>query len=261
MSDVGAVAWKEFREQYLRKGKPSRGLVVGLLFTLVVGVIGPIVVAVSVHNAGAPFDVVLPLLIPIMMWVLGMQGFGVTMAFAIDTFMGERERHTLETLLASPLSTRSIVLGKFATVLGTVLVQIVLATCLEFTVYLVAFGSAALGYWPVLVCAPLLALAVATMVACTGVIVSTKAMTLKAGQQAMAYIFMPLYMLGGFFGALARTDFGRWAGSLYDQLGPFLFFLLFAAAWLALDTLLFSIALRVYRRDRILQLGRKAPKA
>src|SRR5574342_1279088 len=41
-----------------------------------------------------------------------------------DTFAGERERHTLETLLASRLSNRAILLGKFSAAVAYVWGQI-----------------------------------------------------------------------------------------------------------------------------------------
>src|SRR5258705_13563545 len=39
--------------------------------------------------------------------------FMILQSIIVDSFAGERERHTLETLLASRLSDRAILLGKF----------------------------------------------------------------------------------------------------------------------------------------------------
>ncbi len=102
MNDFLTVIWKELRElrslQGTRPGLLRLGIVVGL------------------------FGVVLPLqhgpawvVSPASMFVIGWLALFLTGTVIPDTFAGERERHTLETLLSMPLSDRAILAGKTTT--------------------------------------------------------------------------------------------------------------------------------------------------
>jgi ABC-2 type transport system permease protein len=96
IADLRTVLWKELREIPMRRrsGLLSLVVVVGLI-----GVVLPLQAGLRFFQTGQQVSlVVLPM--------------ALIMAVIADSFAGERERHTLETLLASPLSDRTILFGK-----------------------------------------------------------------------------------------------------------------------------------------------------
>src|SRR5215475_8721465 len=99
VSDVATVIWKEWKELIARSSR-SRGETVKTIAVAAV-ILGIIVCRATffVNNLGS-------LLVPSFVLV---QLLGGLMA---DSFAGERERHTLETLLASRLSDLAILIGK-----------------------------------------------------------------------------------------------------------------------------------------------------
>lgn len=123
---------------------------------------------------------------------------GTTM---VDAFAGERERHTLETLLASRLSDRAILFGKilagiiygFGMTLACILVGLVAVN--------LAFGHGRLLLFPASITLGILAvvLLISTMSSGLGVLVSLRASSVRQAQQAftVAYfvMFIPLMIL------------------------------------------------------------------
>jgi len=104
IGDVLTVAWKEWRETVIYGG--GRGKWYPLLFLAIFGVMLPL-------QSGA-----LWLNTPVSLVNLGWVPFLLGSGWAADSFAGERERHTLETLLASRLSDGAILLGKMAAVVS-----------------------------------------------------------------------------------------------------------------------------------------------
>lgn len=98
-----AVIWKECREMpyQVGQGHAHSGWMFLATFLLLFGVIYP-------ANAGAPY------LRSEMAFLLPCLGAVFMINAAADSFAGERERHTLDALLASPLSDEGLLLGKIA---------------------------------------------------------------------------------------------------------------------------------------------------
>jgi len=112
-----------------------------------------------------------------------------SLVLALESFVGERERTTLEVLLSTPLREAEIYAGKVAAVLT---VSLTLCYGGLFVYCLVTFPG--LGYFPVLI---LLALAlsticqVAAMVA-GAVIISLNARTMRAANVMASFIILPM---------------------------------------------------------------------
>ncbi len=113
-----------------------------------------------------------------------------------DSFAGERERHTLETLLASRLPDRAILLGKIGAVVSH-------ACGLTLVFFLLALVTVNLKYWgdPLLLYAvdPFLAgmgvsLLTSTLIASLGIPISLHAATVK---QASMTLGLAMYLLSG----------------------------------------------------------------
>jgi ABC-2 type transport system permease protein len=98
MTDIKTILWKEFRELFqARQGLFGRGGWISIAIT--VGLLGVLIPV----QAGEGW-VSNPLHMVWWVWV----PFLMVTYIVTDTFAGERERHTLETLLASRLSDKTI---------------------------------------------------------------------------------------------------------------------------------------------------------
>jgi ABC-2 type transport system permease protein len=169
------MAWKEYKELFSGYGNFRRNIYGILLYTVVLGLYFPWV-------AGTDY-VKTPALLLFYIW------FPLCLMFSmmIDSFAGERDRHTLETLLASRLPDRAIVLGK---ILPVVIYGI------GATITFIAMGLAVanIAQWDgnvqmfepdILLLMLLLALTIYTLIATLGIVVSIKAPTVRIGGDAM----------------------------------------------------------------------------
>lgn len=189
MADIANIIWKEFAELLMQRGRFRGGLVGMLIFVGVFGVVMPL-------QTGREW-VETPAGLIFFLWLPYLLVSGVT----ADTFAGERERHTLETLLASRLSDRSILFGKLgATILygwGITLLNIALGLV---TVNL-AFGKGEFLMFPPDLFAGVLVLSllVAAFGATLGTVVSLRAATVRQASQilsvVMLVVFIPLLLL------------------------------------------------------------------
>ena len=241
IGDVLTVAWKEWRE-LLQLGGSHRGGRFSL--AILVGVFGVFLPL----QAGAEW-VESPASVFYWGWVpLMLVGSAVA-----DSFAGERERHTLETLLASRLPDSAILLGKiFAAVTygwGLVMVMLVLSLI---TVNLAARTGPLLMFpWRFAVGAPLLALLGAGLAATAGVLVSLRASTVRQAAQTLnigmlLLIFIPVLGIQALPDAW-KAQLGAWAMTI--GAGGLLWV---AAGLLALlDVSLLAAAFARFRRSRL----------
>lgn len=187
LADVFAVARKEWQE-YLRLRGSTRSTLVGILIPLaVLGVYLPL-------QAGLEW-VESPLSLAAWAWMPLIMASSVV----ADSFAGERERHTLETLLASRLTDRAILLGKilaavsYAWILTLVLILLGLVT-----VNVNAHAGRLLLFAPtVWLAGAIVGLLVALLISGIGVLVSLRASTVRQAQQTLSFatlfvVFVPV---------------------------------------------------------------------
>jgi ABC-2 type transport system permease protein len=118
-----------------------------------------------------------------------------------DSFAGERERHTLETLLASRLSDRAILFGKIGAAVaygwGFSMVNVLIGLI----AVNIAHGQGRLLLFPTNVALGILLVSflVATFAAGVGVLISLRAETVRQAQQTFSIvnllIFVPIFLL------------------------------------------------------------------
>ncbi len=107
LADLVTIVWKEWKELLLSRGGLRGGLVSTIGIPLVM-------LGIYLPWQNGPEWVTTPLLPVAWSWLpLLLVG-----ALVADSFAGERERKTLETLLASRLSDRAILFGKMAALAG-----------------------------------------------------------------------------------------------------------------------------------------------
>jgi ABC-type Na+ efflux pump permease subunit len=172
-----------------------------------------------------PMFLVLPIFLPILL--------------AAQSIGGERERRTLEPLLATPVSTLAIVLGKSVAALVPALGITWLASALFCLGVDLVVGSPLLpdGAWlfGTLLLSPLLAL----FGNATAVVVSSRVLDPRAAQNLAATTVVPL------LGLLVVQLAGRIA------LGP-RFYAVLALGVAAADVALVAVAVRTFDRERLL---------
>ena len=239
--DVLTVAWKEWRE-LLQLGGSFRGGRLSLVILLgVFGVFLPL-------QSGADW-VRSPATVFYWGWVpLMLVGGAVA-----DSFAGERERHTLETLLASRLPDAAILVGKMLAAVsygwGLVLAMLVLSLV---TVNVTAgAGTPLLFPWRFAVGAPLLALLGSALAASAGVLVSLRAPTVRQAAQTLnvgilLLIFLPV------LGLQALPESWKAQASAWVlSVGADGLLWSVAAALAVLDLALTAAALARFRRARL----------
>lgn len=236
INDVRAVVWKEARE-LLQGG--GRGKLAPLILLVIDGIFVPL-------QAGRR-------------WIDSYQtvGFGLVisvflvLSIVADTFAGERERHTLETLLASRLSDRAILIGKIGTVVlyGWGLTIVSLITGL--IVVNLKLGGGRILLYPTgrAVEAVALTLLVSILGAGIGVLVSLRTSTVRQAQQTLTIGWVALTFLVVFGVRLiapsTRAQFIHWLDSVgltTAALGLIGFLVLLDIVVLAIDAAQFQRA-------------------
>src|SRR5205085_6178543 len=94
-----------------------------------------------VQRYGAP--VIGQRLIPFLLMIVGFFPISVSLVIALESFVGEKERHSLEPLLSSPLSDTQLYVGKTI----AAMLPPLMASYLGITVYLTALAIT-IGWYP-----------------------------------------------------------------------------------------------------------------
>jgi len=242
IADVWTVLWKEYRELLGQRSSFCGGRL-GLFFLL--GVFG--VFLPWQFGRGwveSPSVLVFWAWVPLML---------VTTVVA-DTFAGERERHTLETLLASRLSDRAILFGKVGGAVAYGWGLTLIALFLGVLTVNLAYGRGELLLYPPLIALAgvVLALLAAGLAAAAGVLVSLRAATVRQAQQSLSIPIM-LLLFVFVFGLRALPD--DWRAVLVVTLlglGPTAVMFLAAAVLAVLDAVLLAVAMARFQRARLI---------
>jgi len=167
-----------------------------------------------------------------------------------DTFAGERERHTLETLLASRLPDRAILLGKVAAAAGYGIGVTWLSLLLGLvTANLAVRQGGLLLYSPTAALGILgLSLTSAMLAASGGALVSLRAATVRQAQQTLSIALMVLLFVP-IFGSQALPR--EWKAHVFAALMAMditLLVVLVVAILAVVDVALLLIAMARFRR-------------
>ena len=241
LRDVTSVLWKEFKELLGQKGRFKGGKTGMIIFLAVFGILMPL--------QNGPAWISSPFAMLYWAWIPILLASGVV----ADAFAGERERHTLETLLASRLPDRAILAGKIgaAVLYGWGLTMIcVLAGAVALTVGH-GHGKILFFPWPIFAGIVGATLLVALFGSALGVMISLRAPTVRQAQQvfsvAFLILFVPLFALP-MLPPSAKTWLAGLAGKAdFKTIG-----LAAAGGLAAADVLLLVIADRRFRRDRLI---------
>ena len=188
-----------------------------------------------VNEYGA--SLIIERLFPFLMLVVGFFPSSFSLVIALETFVGEKERGSLEPLLATPLTDRQLYLGK----LLASTIPPVLASYLGMGVYL-GLLNLSMGWRPepeLLVLAVLLSTVEALVMVSGAVIVSSQATSVRAANLLASFIIIPMAFL------------------LQAQAG-FLLFADYAVLWwiavflVVVNILLIRLGIRIFDREHLL---------
>ena len=239
IADVRAMVWKEFHE-LLQGG--GRGKYMPLILLLIYGVFIPLRAGRSWIDS---YQVLIYGLVISVFMVLGI---------VADTIAGERERHTLETLLASRLSDRSILFGKIAAVLlygwGLTIISLIVGLI---SVNLSA-GHGHLLLYPAgrALATLVLTFLFAVLATGIGVLVSLRAPTVRQAQQTLTIGWIALVFIGVFGVQLlspsTRTHLEHWLNSINLTTAV----ILIALCMLVLDLIVLAANAARFQRSRLI---------
>ena len=194
IGDMLTVIWKERKSLFVSRGSRMRAMVNLFIPVLLVAIYIP-------WNEGRDWvssPVALSaLIVPVLL-------VGTTVP---DAFAGERERHTLSTLLASRLPDRAVLFGKLAVAVGYGWLVTLIAILLGLVTVNAAHGEGhVLLYSPTVAVADVvLSFLVATFVAGIGILISLRSSTVQAAQQLlMTILLIPPLVLGVIFSVFHR---------------------------------------------------------
>jgi ABC-2 type transport system permease protein len=241
--DILTVIWKERKGLFRIRGRRAQALL---------AMFSPVLLAIYFPlQEGAtwvksPLSLLLAFVAPLIL-------VGISIP---DSFAGERERHTLPTLLASRLSDRAILFGKIITSVafgwGVTLVLLVISLV---TVNVAHWGGPTLFYKPSILLADLaFSFLVAMLTAGTGVLFSLRAATAQEAQQTlMAVLLIPPLILQFALFAILGSESGE--ARFREVLGALSFeqvILVIVAVLLVLDVGLLLAALARFKRARLI---------
>jgi len=234
MSDILTMVWKESKDVLFQGG--WRSLIRPLFVIGVMGIYLPL-------QFGSQWVALTPLGMLLLLWI----PFFLVISFIGDAIAGERERHTLETLLASRMSDRAILLGK---VVATVLYawsMSILSLLLGLVLVDLFRTQGNWMFYPLglFVVALVLSLLAAVLATSAGVLVSLKVATVRQAQQILS-VSTIVFVFGVTF-LLRALPANLFSSLNYAQ------FLLIVIAFLAvLDAILLGISLVSFQRSRLI---------
>ncbi len=240
IADILTVMSKDLKEILSQGG--GRGKFGLLIFAAVFGIFLPL-------ETGKAW-LVEPILLVYWAWI---PLFLVSTVIA-DSFAGERERHTLETLLASRLSDRAILLGKIsaAIVYGWGLsIACVLMGVITVNLFY-GKGTFIFYSWDVFLGIILISFLGSGLASCAGVLVSLRAATVRQAQQTLSIAILAIFF-AMLLGLQALPD--SWSTSLISGLSGISLFGIIGIACiilLLLDLILLAAAAARFKRARLI---------
>lgn len=239
--DIAIVArkeWLEIFDQLLRfkRGGWSILLVIGFL-----GVVSPLQMGTSWLSS------------PLMFFYWPLLTTSMTSTLIADAIAGERERHTLETLLATRLSDTAIIVGKIAAAVLYGAAFAAINLLIGWAVVNLRFGDGTLLGIPWIRLAALFALigAGSTFISGVGVFVSLKAATVRQAQQTFGVILLLLMMTPVLFVQFVAPDLQARVLTSAAALGVETIALRAAGVLALLALAINAVAIRRFKRGKL----------
>jgi ABC-2 type transport system permease protein len=237
LDDIRTVMWKERKGLFRFRGSRGRFLLT-LLTPVVLAAVFPLQMGRDWTTTA--FSVFLAAIVPVLI-------VGITIP---ESFAGERERHTLGTLLASRLPDRAILFGKFALAVAFAWGLTLLFLLVSLVAVNIAHSDGGILFFtPIIAVADvLLSFLLATLAASAGVVVSMRSATVQEAAQTLMAIFLVPVMLiqvGLVFFLRDVIDYAK-------RIDGEILLLIVLAILVVLNLILFAAALARFQRSRLL---------
>jgi uncharacterized membrane protein SpoIIM required for sporulation/ABC-type transport system involved in multi-copper enzyme maturation permease subunit len=184
------VAYRELRDQ-LRDWRIIFPMVVLTLFLPFLADFGAQVAINFTTQYGTPL--IAERLVPFLLMVVGFFPVTVSLVIALETFVGEKERGTIEPLLSSPLKDWQLYLGKLVAATATPL----LTSYLGITVYLIGLYYQHIPFPDAnrMVQTLVLTTVQAVLMVSGAILISTQATSVRAANLMASFIVIPMALL------------------------------------------------------------------
>lgn len=235
MNDIGTMVWKEWRDSLFPGGKVLSLRL--LLFMALLGVVWPLIDRQGWLDLSAPM-VLLNVLFP----------YFYLLNYIGDAFAGERERHTLETLLASRIPDQAILIGKVIANVGYIWGLTIITSLLSMVVVNLAGGQGPWAFYTPFdhwVGVLIFSLLACLLAASGGILVSLHSSTVRQAQQTLLLGSLGLFV-AVYFAARAAGP------HLFARLSDTQIGLVVMLVIAVLDVLLLTIAIFSFRRTRLI---------
>jgi ABC-2 type transport system permease protein len=239
--DIFTVAWKELREILTFGDARGRSKFSLLILILIFGIVIPL------QNGRDWVES------PINIMVWGWMPFLWVSGIVADLFAGERERHTLEALLATRLSDQSILFGKLMAALtyGFTLTWVIMLASL--VTINIGFGRQGLLFYPlgITLGALVFSVLISGLSASIGVLVSLRAGSVRQAQQMMSagmlVLFLPFMLI-----QFIPKGWVKIAGDILVNIKPLQIAVGLAVMLLIVEVILIAIAKRLFQRSKLI---------
>jgi uncharacterized membrane protein SpoIIM required for sporulation len=138
-------------------------------------------------------DLILDRLVPFVILIIGFFPLSFTLVVALESFVGEKERGTIEPLLSSPLEDRHLYLGKLLVGITTPL----FFSFLSIGIYLILVSRRAVEFPSAYMIALiiLLTFAHAVLMVSSAIVISVQATTIRAANLLASFVVVPVAFL------------------------------------------------------------------
>jgi len=183
LTDIFILIWKEWKEVFLQRSSGRMGLVSLLIFVGMFGIFFPL-------QSGVEW-LTTPVSMAIAMWM------PIFLVLGLVTDAGERERHTLETLLASRLSDTAILFGKIGAGVAYGFTFALVTLIVGAITINIAFPAGGFKFYaPALFFGGLaFSLLACLLVASLGVLVSLRSPTARVAYQKLSIVMLVIVLL------------------------------------------------------------------
>lgn len=242
LHDVQTIMWKETRE-LLRIGGSRRRAVLRLVFSVgLIGILWPWQIGEQFVTSG--------LAVVLAAFVASMH----VAAVVPDSFAGERERHTLETLLASRLPDQAILIGKLSALIAYGLATSFIMLAFGWATVNVIHGHGRLLMFSAggLAGAIVFSILAAGLTGAVGVLVSLRSPTVKHAQQilstgVMLLLFLPIIAI-----ATVPPAWREYGAKMLQRHGVSVIAAYFALGLLLITVLLYALIAARFKRSRLI---------
>ena len=242
LNDIVTIIQKDLKEILSARGNRKSSLIYLGIVVALIGIFMPL--------QSGPLWLTEPILSLVWSW------FPVFLMISLvtDSIAGERERNTLETLLASRLSDRAILLGKIA---GAVIYGwsiSVIGNLLAVVTINVRFSTGSFQFYPLslFLVLLLLPLVVGILMSSLGVLVSLNAPTARAAYQKLSLVMLGLWFLPMIFMNIAPESMQIQVNQFSNSINIIQFAGFAIGLLILVNIVLIRIAMQKFQRTRLI---------